>query len=97
MMLTDSINLPGGSEHELPWFPPKCEMPTGNVDKLNLRLEPPKQFLDIPLNMHPFVQQHFVHYVNNGAADEAEIGQRIITAMHKVKKILSSNLNRIIY
>lgn len=86
-MLTDSINLPGGSEHELPWFPPKCELAVEHLDKPNIIPEPPRQLLDIPLQMHPYVQQHFMRYVNNGAADEAEIGQRIITAIYKVSAL----------
>lgn len=83
-MLTDYINLPDGTEHELPWYPPVCEHPDKDVEKLYL----PDTLRHLPtsgsLKSHPLLQEHFLQYVNDGKAEESEIGQRIISATQKV-------------
>lgn len=43
-----------------------------------------RRVVDKPLKFHPYLQKQLLKYVNNGKAEEAEIGQRIITAMNKV-------------
>lgn len=81
-ILTDTINLPDNTEHKLPWYPPVCEESNGSSDKYVQHSE--RSLLNNEIRSNPFLRNHFLKYVNNGKADEAEIGQRIITAMEKV-------------
>ncbi|XP_018331207.1 tetratricopeptide repeat protein 17 isoform X2 [Agrilus planipennis] len=80
--ISDLIDLPNGFEHSLPWYPPICEHSGKDFNKIYLPSSV-KQTFNKPLKMHPFFHKHFVNYINDGKVDEAEIGQRIITAMYK--------------
>lgn len=82
-MLTDYIGLPWGTEHDLPWYPPICEYPevTDNKNQLPISL---RQAENNPLKVSEYLRKHLLSYVNGGKGEEAEIGQRIISAMHKV-------------
>lgn len=80
-MLSEYINIPEGVEHELPWYPPICEL---SKDEESLFLDGSRELLNENLKSHPYLRKILLSYVNNGNAEEAEIGQRIITAMHKV-------------
>ncbi|XP_031341481.1 tetratricopeptide repeat protein 17-like isoform X2 [Photinus pyralis] len=81
-MLTSYIGLPTGTEHKLPWYPPICEHPDKDVEKLYLPSFL-RQVASSNLKSHPLLQQHFLSYISDGKAEESEIGQRIITAMQK--------------
>lgn len=80
-MLSKYINIPDGAEHELPWYPPICEL---SQDENSLLPEDVRDILTDNIKSHPYLKKIFLSYVNNGNAEEAEIGQRIITAIHKV-------------
>lgn len=81
-ILSDSIGLPNGSEHKLPWYPPVCDDSSAFGEKHVQQSE--RHVLNNEIKSNQFLRNHFIKYVNNGKADEAEIGQRIITAMEKV-------------
>ncbi|CAH1997575.1 unnamed protein product [Acanthoscelides obtectus] len=80
-ILSEYIGLPDGSQHDLPWYPPVCENP--NV--LGEKFIPPSErhLLNGDLKANEYLKHYLLKYVNDGSADEAEIGQRIITAMEK--------------
>nr|XP_008192506.1 PREDICTED: tetratricopeptide repeat protein 17 isoform X1 [Tribolium castaneum] len=80
-ILSDSIGLPNGSEHKLPWYPPVCDESNAFGEKYVQQSE--RHLLNNEIKSNQFLRNHFVKYVNNGKADEAEIGQRIITAIEK--------------
>lgn len=88
-MLTEYIDLTPGSEHELPWFPPVCDERELELEKLQHIVV---HLRETSLKMHPFLKQHFMKYVNDGKAEEAEIGQRIITAINKVSRFLCNSI-----
>lgn len=81
-ILSEYIGLNDGSQHELPWYPPVCEHPSASGEKY----VPPneRQSLNNFIKSNSFLRNYLLQYVNDGKADEAEIGQRIITAMEKV-------------
>lgn len=74
--------MPDNLEHKLPWYPPVCEEANGSGEKYVQQSE--RILLNNEIKSNQFLRNHFVKYVGNGKADEAEIGQRIITAMEKV-------------
>lgn len=76
------IDLPKGTQHDLPWYPPVCEHPDSDGDKYLPPNE--KQALNVELKNSAFLRKHLMIYADEDATDEAEIGQRIITAMEKV-------------
>lgn len=80
-MLSEHINIAQGAEHELPWYPPVCEWAKGEY---SLFLDAPKEMPNENLQSRYYLKKILLNYVNDGNAEEAEIGQRIITAMHKV-------------
>ncbi|KAF5282200.1 hypothetical protein FQR65_LT02897 [Abscondita terminalis] len=82
-MLTNYIDLPTGSEHKLPWYPPVCEHPDKDVEKLYIPSSLRRISRNGNIKNNPLLQQHFLSYVNDGKAEESEIGQRIITATQK--------------
>lgn len=85
-MLTDYIDMPANTEHSLPWYPPICEHPNKDKDKsIHFPAFLHQLASTTSLRSHPFLRKHFLHYVNDGKSEESEIGQRIITAMKKVK------------
>lgn len=79
-ILSDGIGLPNGSEHKLPWYPPVCDDSSAFGEKYVSE----RHVLSNEIKSNDFLRNHFTKYVNNGKADEAEIGQRIITALEKV-------------
>lgn len=81
-MLTDYIGLPWGTEHDLPWYPPICEYPEVADGKNQLPISL-RQAENNPLKVSEHLRKHLLSYVNGGKGEEAEIGQRIISAMHK--------------
>ncbi|CAH0560129.1 unnamed protein product [Brassicogethes aeneus] len=80
-ILGEFIDLPKGTQHDLPWHPPVCEHPDTDGDKYLPPSE--KQALNIQLKSSPFLKSYLLNYVDDEISDEAEIGQRIITAMEK--------------
>ncbi|KAF5282029.1 hypothetical protein FQA39_LY00553 [Lamprigera yunnana] len=82
-MLSSYIDLPRGSEHKLPWYPPVCEHSGKEVERLFIPSSLRQLARSGNLKSHPFLRQHFLNYVNDGKAEESEIGQRIISAMKK--------------
>lgn len=84
-MLSDYIDLPFGSDHELPWYPPVCEFP--DQDDKSHRPLSLRQSDNNLLKVNDHLRRHLMKYVNGGKGEEAEIGQRIITAMHKVSQV----------
>ncbi|XP_060531148.1 tetratricopeptide repeat protein 17 isoform X2 [Cylas formicarius] len=81
LILSEYIGLPEGSQQALPWYPPLCESDNVNGEKYLPAGE--KSVLDMPLKSNKYLKDHLLKYVNNGRADEAEIGQRIIAATEK--------------
>ncbi|XP_063907336.1 tetratricopeptide repeat protein 17 isoform X2 [Zophobas morio] len=80
-ILADAIGLPNGSEHKLPWYPPVCDDASAFGEKYVQQSE--RHLLNNEIKSNEFLRSHFVKYVNSGKADEAEIGQRIITALER--------------
>ncbi|XP_066252360.1 tetratricopeptide repeat protein 17 [Euwallacea similis] len=80
--LTDELNLPEGSQHELPWYPPVCEGDNIDGEKF-LPVSQEKHNFDVEQKPSEFLKKELLKYVSDGAADEHEIGQRIISAMEK--------------
>lgn len=78
-ILSDKINIKKGDEHKLPWYPPSCddwisaehEKLIPHFEKLTARTE----------LSDDVIKSYLLRYVNGGKTSEAEIGQRIITAM----------------
>lgn len=83
-MLSKYIDIPESQEHELPWYPPICKHTDMDSDESYLPSSI-RRVVDKPLKFHPMLQKQLLKYVNNGKAEEAEIGQRIISAMKKVR------------
>lgn len=80
--ITDDLNLPNGTQHELPWYPPICDGPGVNGEKF-LPLNERDQ-LDVERKSVDYLKKTLLSYVNEGYTDKHEIGQRIISAMDKV-------------
>lgn len=51
-----------------------------------------RHVLNNEIKSNDYIRNHLLKYVNDGKADEAEIGQRIITAMEKVRLNFIENL-----
>lgn len=66
----------------MPWYPPVCDYPNVFGDKYVPSTE--RHVLNNEIKSNDYIRNHLLKYVNDGKADEAEIGQRIITAMEKV-------------
>lgn len=90
-MLSDLIGLSAGSEHALPWYPPICPSTKSDEKPLDTTYFPasviraaanPQQSSDT------YLQSLLINYVNQGKVTEAEIGQRIITAIQKVSNFI---------
>lgn len=84
--LSTDIDMPEDQEHPLPWYPPVCE--TAGYDYVAKFL--PDEIKNIvdknkPLTVNKLFKTHFLSYINQGNSNEAEIGQRIVSAM-KAKK-----------
>nr|CAI5851357.1 unnamed protein product [Callosobruchus analis] len=75
-ILSEYIGLLDGAQHDLPWYPPVCDDP-------NVFGERDRHLLNVELKGSEYLRKYLLDYVNDGNADEAEIGQRIITAMEK--------------
>ncbi|KAK9872108.1 hypothetical protein WA026_016152 [Henosepilachna vigintioctopunctata] len=79
-ILSTLIDIPLGVEHKLPWHPPVCD----EWDKSDHRLIPTFEKSSVnELKTSEYLKKHLLSYVNSGKAEEAEIGQRIVTAMEK--------------
>jgi len=82
------IDLAPGTEHALPWYPPLCNVANTATDPeldayfpLSLTRD---SFLDVP-GRETSLRSHLTKYVSDGHnMAEAEIGQRILTAINKV-------------
>lgn len=86
-ILSSAIGLSPGTEHALPWYPPICQSPEGNDKPLDKKYFPAsllRNGLNAQLISDTFLQSQLLNYVNQGKVSEAEIGQRIITAIQKV-------------
>lgn len=79
--LSEYLGLSEGAQHDLPWYPPVCEGQNVNGEKFIPAAE--KYVLDIEMKGDEYLKAELLRYVNNGKADEHEIGQRIISAMNK--------------
>ncbi|XP_076274033.1 tetratricopeptide repeat protein 17 isoform X2 [Rhynchophorus ferrugineus] len=79
--LSDFLDLPEGSQHDLPWYPPICEGQDVSGEKFVPASD--KNILDIEFEKSDYLKKELLKYVNDGKADEHEIGQRIISAMAK--------------
>lgn len=83
--MSEYISLEEGSQHELPWYPPLCDYPNVFGDKYVPSTD--RNVLNNEIKSNDYLRNHLLKYVNDGKADEAEIGQRIITAMEKVSQL----------
>uniref|UniRef100_A0AAR5PZ19 Tetratricopeptide repeat protein 17 n=1 Tax=Dendroctonus ponderosae TaxID=77166 RepID=A0AAR5PZ19_DENPD len=79
--ITDDLNLPNGTQHELPWYPPICESPDVNGEKFLPFNE--RHQLDVERKSDGYLKKTLLEYVNEGYTDKHEIGQRNISAMDK--------------
>lgn len=79
-MLTTLINLPENVEHDLPWYPPVCN----TNENLEHFLPSIKEVNGKQIKQSSYLRNSFLNYVNGGKSEEAEIGQRIVTALNKV-------------
>lgn len=82
------IDIPLTIEHSLPWYPPVCTVDPELEKKIDTTYFP-SQLVKQSSNANagvidPSLRHHFMQYINNGISVEAEIGQRILTAMNKV-------------
>jgi hypothetical protein len=88
LYLGQLIDLPPGTEHALPWYPPLCNVANTATDPeldayfpLSLTRD---NLLDVP-GRDTSLRAHLTKYVSDGHnVAEAEIGQRILTAIDKV-------------
>lgn len=76
--------MPSDVEHELPWYPPICKHADAEMDESYLPSSI-RKVVDKPLKNYEILSKYLLKYVNNGKAEEAEVGQRIVTAMQKVR------------
>lgn len=82
-MLSEYIDIREDKDHDLPWYPPICKHPDMEEDESYLPSSI-RRVIDRPLRSHPILQKQLLGYINKGKSEEAEIGQRIISAMSKV-------------
>ncbi|XP_044749368.1 tetratricopeptide repeat protein 17 [Coccinella septempunctata] len=79
-ILSSLIGIPENIEHELPWYPPSCD----DWDSSDRQLIPSyEKVVSSEFKSNEHLRNHLLGHVNGGKAEEAEIGQRIITAMEK--------------
>lgn len=83
-ILSSLIDIPENEEHKLPWYPPSCD----DWDDSDHLIPSYEKLVTTEFKSNDHLRHHLLIYVNNGKAEEADIGQRIITAMEKVKQIL---------
>nr|XP_022913333.1 tetratricopeptide repeat protein 17 [Onthophagus taurus] len=81
-ILSEYIDIPEEKDHDLPWYPPICKHPDMEEDESYLPSSI-RRVIDKPLKSHPILQQQLLGYINQGNGEEAEIGQRIVSAMNK--------------
>ena len=83
------IDLPPGTEHSLPWYPPLCNVANSNTEDSDIDVYFPVTLvrdglLDVP-GKEASLKPHLTKYVSEGRnMAEEEIGQRILTAINKV-------------
>lgn len=94
-MLTDYIDLPASKEHDLPWYPPVCDFPEDLEDKSHRPISL-KQMENTQIKVNDHIRRHLLKYLNKEKWEEAEIGQRIITAMHKVFYFLGFSISHLV-
>jgi hypothetical protein len=88
LYLGQLIDLAPGTEHPLPWYPPLCNVANTAADP-ELDVYFPSTLtrdglLDVPIR-EASLRRHLTKYVSEGHnVVEAEIGQRILTAINKV-------------
>jgi hypothetical protein len=88
LYLGQLIDLAPGAEHPLPWYPPLCDVANTVIDPV-LDVYFPSSLtrdglLDVPIE-ETGLRGHLTKYVDEGHnVVEAEIGQRILTAINKV-------------
>ncbi|XP_067009164.1 tetratricopeptide repeat protein 17 [Anabrus simplex] len=80
--LNQLIGLEPGEEHALPWYPPICSPTNVVLDPEMQRFFPPAVGRDESAPEVTLVQQ-LLKYGRRGQVVEAEIGQRILTAINK--------------
>ncbi|CAG2056995.1 unnamed protein product [Timema podura] len=78
LFLGELLNIEKGAEHELPWYPPLCTLNQHSKVKHYL---PTKEQELVP---DDYLRIHLLRYVNEGKSVEAEIGQRILSALIKM-------------
>nr|CAD7590241.1 unnamed protein product [Timema genevievae] len=78
LFLGELLNIGKGAEHELPWYPPLCTLSQHSKVKHYL---PTKEQELVP---DDYLRIHLLRYVNEGKSVEAEIGQRILSALIKM-------------
>lgn len=89
-ILSDDIGLSASLEHSLPWYPPICQTSDAEDKSIDKKYFPASLLRNglnsVQLSPETYVHLQFVflNYVNQGKVSEAEIGQRIITAIEKV-------------
>ncbi|PNF37345.1 hypothetical protein B7P43_G00484 [Cryptotermes secundus] len=87
LYLGQLIDLAPGTEHPLPWYPPLCDVASTDADP-ELDAYFPSSLtkdglLDVPVR-EASLRRHLTKYVSEGHnMVEAEIGQRILTAINK--------------
>jgi hypothetical protein len=88
LYLSQLIDLAPGAEHPLPWYPPLCDVANIASDPVLDAYFPSsltrEGLLDVPMK-ESGLRQHLTKYVSEDhSMVEAEIGQRILTAINKV-------------
>lgn len=77
-ILSTLIGLPESKEHKLPWYPPSCD----DWDSSDSQLVPSyEKIVSTEFKANDHLRNHLLSLVNKGTSEEAEIGQRIVTAM----------------
>jgi hypothetical protein len=88
LYLGQLIDLPPGTEHALPWYPPLCNIANSATDP-ELDAYFPSSLtrdgvLDVP-GTETSLKSQLTKYISEGHnMMEAEIGQRILTAINQV-------------
>lgn len=91
-MLSDLIGLSVGLEHALPWYPPICQSTKSDEKPLDITYFPAsviRATANAQQSSDTYLQSLLINYVNQGKVTEAEIGQRIITAIQKASIYIS--------
>ena len=87
--MSDDIDVNFNEEHPLPWHPPICERLTDTVEGIDDIPGVKERHTLTTRSRDPHAVPYLLKYGHQGV--EAEIGQRISSAMKKVQSLFHTN------